>query len=211
MRIVGNHALPQYMLDQEVLYRWTPFRIDALLLGGFVALVQRGPSLRRLLMAARVGFGILFSVLLVSLSYAVLHRHEGWGHPAWKFTWGLVFADFFSACLIVMALNTGSITFRIFSMRPLRWLGRISYGAYVFHDIPHAEIQRFVTRYYLDPYGFVTAAIAIGYTLLFSWASFRWFEGPFIRLKERWTRVSPRAVADTCHARLERAEGNVVA
>jgi peptidoglycan/LPS O-acetylase OafA/YrhL len=38
MRLVGNHLLPQFMLQQEVLYRWTPFRVDALLLGGLSCL-----------------------------------------------------------------------------------------------------------------------------------------------------------------------------
>ena len=67
MRLVGNHMLLEAGLDREVLYRWTPFRVDALLLGGLVALVRRGPSASRLLMAARVGFwGPLSSALLLA-------------------------------------------------------------------------------------------------------------------------------------------------
>jgi len=183
MRIVGNHTLPSFMLDQEVLYRWTPFRIDALLLGGFVALVRRGPSPQRLLMAARVLFAVMFSILVLYLAYGFRHRHAGLGHPAWNFTWGLVFADLLSACLIVMALEPGSITYRIFKVHPLRWIGRISYGAYVFHDIFHRQIADILKLKY------ETAVVALVLTLLLSWASFRWFETPFIRLKERWTRT----------------------
>jgi len=44
----AHRIMPQYMIDQEVLYRWTPFRIDALLLGGLVALIRRGPGSKTL-------------------------------------------------------------------------------------------------------------------------------------------------------------------
>ena len=187
MRIVGAHELPQWMLDQEVLSRWTPFRVDALLLGGLVALVRRGPSPERLLRVARVVFGLLICIAVMYCFYLLEHRHEGLGHPAWALTRRIMFADLSSACLIVMALETGSITYRIFNLSPLRWLGRISYGAYVFHDIFHTEIQAVALRFPVnEKYG--TAAAALVFTLLISWASYRWYETPFIRLKERWTR-----------------------
>lgn len=190
MRFAGNHTLPQFMLNQEVLYRWTPFRVDALLLGGLVALVRRGPSPQRLLMAARAVFGVLFTIFLGYLAYEVRHRNEAFVYPAWKFTWGLMFVDLLSACLIVMALEQNSIIFRIFNVRPLRWLGRISYGAYVFHDIFHPQIAGIVQQFTRQP-KYWTAAVALVFTLLLSRASFEWFESPFIRLKGRWTR-SPR-------------------
>jgi len=110
------------------------------------------------------------------------------GHPAWNFTWGLTFADLLSACLIVMAIETGSVTFRIFNVRPLRWLGRISYGAYVFHDIFHPDIIRLV-EHFTSYVKYETAAVGLALTFVLAWASFRWFETPFIRLKERWTRA----------------------
>jgi peptidoglycan/LPS O-acetylase OafA/YrhL len=190
MRVVGNHMLPQYMLEQEVLYRWTPFRVDGLLLGGLVALMRRGPSPQRLLLGARVGFGVLCSILVLwlALDPAARHRPEGYVYPAWHYTWGLVFVDLLSACMIVLALESGSMIFRVFNLRPLRWLGRISYGAYVFHDILHLEYRGFVTNYLVDERGYATAAFALFCTLVLAWASFRWYESPFIRLKERWTR-----------------------
>jgi peptidoglycan/LPS O-acetylase OafA/YrhL len=187
MRLVGNHTLPQWMLQQEVLYRWTPFRVDALLLGGLVALLRRGPSPERLLVAGRGIFCVLSVILLGYLTYGFRRGHEGFAPPTWAFTWGLLFVDLFSACLIVMALETGSVTYRVFNLRPMRWLGRISYGAYVFHDICHLQILA-VVRYFFRGDKYETAAMALVFTLVISWASFRWYESLFIRLKERWTR-----------------------
>ena len=95
LRLVGNHVLPTYMLDQEVLYRWTPFRIDALLLGGLAALVNRGPSAKKLLVVARIGAAVATAVavvwlVLTSTRLAMLGR-TGYIYPEWKFTWGLLF------------------------------------------------------------------------------------------------------------------------
>jgi peptidoglycan/LPS O-acetylase OafA/YrhL len=189
MRVAGEHLLPQYMLDQEVLYRWTPFRIDALLLGGLVALVRRGPLSQRMARAARVLFPVLLSIVVIYRAYAMWSGQDD--PPTWASTWGIVFIDWSAACLIVMALEPKSFVFSIFNLRGLRWIGRISYGAYVYHDIFHLEITNVVGAFTQITY--VTAAVALAFTLLISWVSFRWFETPFIRLKERWTMPAPAA------------------
>jgi len=189
MREVGSHTFPQFMLDQEVLDRWTPFRIDALLLGGLIALVRRGPSPRGLLIAARCLFGVICIGIFAWAVFGPAARYDldGYIYPRWHFTWGLTVIDLFAACLIVMAIESGSLTFRVFSLRPLRWLGRISYGAYVFHDIPHIEYYILGNRlnYHVKT---SIAVIAFCGTLLLAWGSYRYFESPFIRLKDRWAR-----------------------
>jgi peptidoglycan/LPS O-acetylase OafA/YrhL len=195
LRVLGSHHLPQYMIDQEVLYRATPFRIDALLLGGLIALLRRGPSARVLLTAARTGFLALSAIVLLWLALNPTARHGTihYVYPAWRFTWGLTFIDLFAACLILMALESTSITSRIFNLRPLRWLGRISYGAYVFHDILHVPLLNLVQRFTGHP-RMPTAALALCTTLLMAWASFRWFESPFMRLKERRSAPESRSI-----------------
>jgi peptidoglycan/LPS O-acetylase OafA/YrhL len=183
LRIVGGQMLPQFMVQQEVLGRWTPFRVDALLLGGLVALARRGRWAGKLPVTARC---IFYGLAPIMSAYLLLHRHPDLTPPAWAMTWGLTVVDLFAASVIVMALENGSITFRVFNVKPLRWLGRISYGAYVFHDIFHLEILYVVQRFTSNvKYG--TAAVALAFTLLLSWASFRWYETPFIQLKDRLT------------------------
>jgi peptidoglycan/LPS O-acetylase OafA/YrhL len=189
LRVLASHTLPQFMLKQDALYRCTPFRIDALLLGGLIALVRRGSSSRGLLIAARVCFSGMLSVLVLWLILNPSARHGTiyYVYPPWHFTWGLSFIDIFAACVMVMAMNPGSITYRLFSFRPLRWLGKISYGAYVFHDIPHLLLMHLVQTH-TGHFRLPTAALAFSVTLLAAWASFRWFESPMSRLKDRLTR-----------------------
>jgi peptidoglycan/LPS O-acetylase OafA/YrhL len=126
-------------LDQEVLYRYTPFRIDDLLLGGCIALARRGPSPRSLMIVARVGFVVLSVALLSWLVSNPTARHDisgGYVYPVWRFTWGLSFIDAYAACILVMALEPGSIAFRLLNLSSLRWLGRISYPSRRFFMIP---------------------------------------------------------------------------
>jgi peptidoglycan/LPS O-acetylase OafA/YrhL len=198
-RVVANERLPHFMLDQEVLYRWTPFRVDALLLGGFVALVRRGPWRGNLLLAARAGFLLLSLVWLFWVGLSAPGQYTSNGirtYPHWHLTWGLTFIDLLSACVIVVALESGSLLFSIFNWWPLRWLGRISYGAYVFHDIPHFLILNTLMaftghRAVTAPIVMLTAALAFIFTLTVSALSFHYYERLFIRLKDCWTRPSP--------------------
>ena len=206
MRITGQHILPPWMLDKEILYRETPFRLDALLIGGLIALILSGARKDALLRAARILLPIGCMIVLIwALAIRSVWRRP-YIYPDWKFTWGLTAADVLSALLILAALQTGSITNRIFQIRPLRWLGRISYGAYVFHDIPHPLyafvadklVRRLEAGWRLSEKSqqlhvtLLTAGIALACTLFLSWISFRFFESFFLNLKERWTIRSAR-------------------
>jgi peptidoglycan/LPS O-acetylase OafA/YrhL len=187
-RIVASHHLPAFMLDGEILYRATFFRADSLLLGGALALITRGGHAHALYRTARVVFLLCTATLALWLAFNPYARTLRLNiYPDWKFTWGLSFIDLFAAALIVLATQPRSWTSRIFSPAPLRWIGRISYGAYVLHDIPKAFYYKAVKHL---PGSSTTNASILGLlcTLLLAWLSFRFFESPFIRLKERWTR-----------------------
>ena len=188
------HA-PGWMVSNELLYRFTPAQLDALLLGGLVALLWRGPQRARLLrwapIAAAAG-SILFASYLVFVVHGVAMYPPS--YPHWSFTGGLLFADLYAAALIVCALRPGSWTYRVFHVRPLRWVGRLTYGAYVFHDLLHDGFDHLVVHSGVPILAAdgplrrdATAFLAFVSTLLLAWLSFRFFEGPFLELKNRWT------------------------
>jgi len=197
LRIVAQDHAPNWMLEGELLYRATPFQLDALLVGGLVALLLRGQRTGKVfeisaiiaLFATFIGAFFLF----VGILRAYPNWRAGYGYGAWKFTWGLSFVDLFAAAIIVCALKPSSPIYRLLSLRPLRWIGRISYGAYVFHDIFHG-IYRMVVAAVGTQSQFVAnhaeefvLLLGLTCTLLLSWLSFRFFESAFINLKERWT------------------------
>lgn len=203
MRLAGQHLLPGWMLDGEVLYRATPFRLDALLLGGLLALLIRGPQRRGLLRLARIIFPVALAAFIACILLATgrsLARRP-YPYPNWTFTWGLTAIDVVSGLLILVALQPDSLVYKALHLRPLRWMGRISYGGYVLHDIPHPlyeHLSRTVVRhiYAGSSLGFhplahritiLESIFALTGTLFVAWLSYRWLESPFLNLKERWT------------------------
>jgi peptidoglycan/LPS O-acetylase OafA/YrhL len=177
------------MVSAEILYRATPFRLDALLLGGVLALILRGPHAHLLLRAARIVTPIVLAALVFCALLLPSTRiwSRSYVYPTWIFTSGLTLVDLLAALLILLALQSGSSVYRLFKLRPLRWLGRISYGAYVLHDIPHPEYTRFALRHFPAHPTRAAALVALPTTILLAWLSFRFLESPFLNLKERWT------------------------
>jgi peptidoglycan/LPS O-acetylase OafA/YrhL len=203
MRLLGQHFLPQWMLNNEILFRATPFRLDALLLGGLLALAVRGGRREQLLRMARWAFPLAVALIL---AWLILRPHghfwqRPYSYPSWTYTWGLSVIDGVSGLLILVALQPGTFIYKFLGLRPLRWIGRISYGAYVLHDIPHLQYLYLSTKIVGFLYAgsavkghalmqradALTAVMALVSTLLLSWLSFRWFESAFLNLKERWT------------------------
>ena len=200
LRLFLQARAPGWMVNNELLYRFTPAQLDALLLGGLVAMLWRGPARLPMLRIARI-IAVLGSVMLAAYMVLVL---RGWRmlpgtYPRWSFTGGLEFVDLYSAALIVCALLPGSLAYRLLGRRTMRWLGRLTYGAYVFHDLPHDLCAHIVTHSGIrllatdgPPREAATAVLALSATILLAWLSLRFFEGPFLELKERWT-VRPHA------------------
>jgi peptidoglycan/LPS O-acetylase OafA/YrhL len=191
-RLLGQQVLPGWMLENKILYFLTPFRLDALLLGGCLALWIRGPYRDRLLRIARLVWPVaLIPISALAVFVANYYRHSSYHYPYWEFTWGLLAIDLSSVIIIACAIQPGSLIYRVLKQRPLRWLGRISYGAYVLHDIPHSVYRRLAE--WLVPSCdqwcglWLIAAIALISTCLLAWLSYRYFESPFLNLKERWT------------------------
>ena len=66
----------------------------------------------------------------------------------------------------------------------LVWLGKISYGLYMYHEIAFWTVGRAGIR----------SVVALGLTVALAGASYYGVERPFLRLKRAWTRVPSRPV-----------------
>jgi peptidoglycan/LPS O-acetylase OafA/YrhL len=197
LRIVTQNTAPAWMLQGNLLYCTLPFQLDSLLLGGLAALLWRGMHRDRLILTARVTAAIAALIAIVYLAFTIhpsnLFWREHYVYHPWKFTWGLSFINILSVAIVVCCLNAKGWIATALSVRPLRWLGRISYGAYIFHDIFHNVFTNALNRLSLQhPFIMlhgekIVLFVALSTTLLFAWLSFRFFETPFLRLKSRWS------------------------
>jgi len=78
---------------------------------------------------------------------------------------------------------------------PLIYLGRISYGLYVYHVLAFLLARLWLLRSPEDAAGKIVAVpVAFALTCAFAALSYRWLEAPFLRLKERFTVVKSRPV-----------------
>lgn len=192
-RVLCVLAVPRNLLEAGLLERFTPLRVDALLVGGFVALCLRGPEAARLTRFARPIMWAVAGAFLAMEGYYVVSTGSPYNPGVWVpwlGTIGYSMIDLFAAGLILQAIQPETGVYRILEYRWLRRLGQISYGFYVFHDIPHILYIKLVRHLFganATHFSLRVAALALVGTLLMAYSSFRFFEAPFLKLKDRFT------------------------
>ena len=163
--------------------------------GRVVALCLRGPEAARIARFAMPAIWVPVSVFVAMQAYFLAVR--GFTYQADAAGWwsgpgaiGYALIDLFAAGVILRTIDSTSVFFRVLKIRPLRRLGQISYGFYVLHDIPHDLYTKLATRALPNGSAYVewlTPTLALIGTTAAAYLSFRFFEAPFLRLKERFT------------------------
>lgn len=169
-------------------YYGTDTRAQALLVGCVIGLAAMHGSLPRTATAARaartlawVGASFVVGLWVVLTGRASPFLYRG-GFTLEALAVGGV--------VVHVLLSPASSMARALALGPLRWVGRISYGLYLWH----LPIFLVVQGWDLDFWpGLV---VKVGLTFAFAAASFYAFERPLLRLKGRFERtVSGRAAA----------------
>ena len=169
-------------LAETWIVRTLPFRMDSLLIGGMLALLLRGPEADVWQRRCRPVF------LVAGLGVLGIFVFSPTNDSAWLLTIGYTLTALASAGLIGSTLRAGGPAFRLFYQRPLRVLGKYSYGFYVFHAIYQwAWIQflvllteRFQSKAIA---GVLALGINFGVTFLLAKMSYDLFEVRFLRWK----------------------------
>jgi peptidoglycan/LPS O-acetylase OafA/YrhL len=184
-------TVPAALLSRAFLpdpYRWTCGRMDALAMGGLLALVVSNPAatrrLRRLLapVAAAALAGLEVTLQLAS------------GKNFWVAlparTIGDLMIVILCACLVLYgATAREGLLHRMLTLRPLRTCGKYSYGMYVLQQVVLYPSAVAVFRAYglPSPAGFIAYSVcATGGVLALAWLSWNLIEHPFLRMKDRF-------------------------
>lgn len=170
----------------------TPCRLDALCTGAALAMIVRAVGIERLARPARIALAVLAALMFLT--------------SAWNATFSALanlvlpvrgsLVALLCGALIVVTLTAPveSATGRLFCSSTMRFIGKYSYGLYVFQGLVASLFQSHdaegsLTRA-LGSHGaaIVVQAIAgIGLSLLLAIASYELFEKQFLRLKSRFS------------------------
>lgn len=85
-----------------------------------------------------------------------------------------------ASSMILVATLSGNLSNPV-----LVYLGRMSYGLYVFHALGLA-----IASFFLTKYSALHALMGLALTIMMAAASFHWLEKPFLKLKKRFTYVA---------------------
>ena len=94
-------------------------------------------------------------------------------------------------CLLIFSIDKSSLPAKILSLKPMRHLGKISYGIYVFHIFALWVSEEIMRRAGVDS---TISRLALGILISIGLAdvSYRLLERPFLLLKERATVIQSR-------------------
>ena len=165
-------------------YVLTPCRMDALAMGGLVAIaVRERPEWLRGRSVAWTGAGsaAVFAAILA------LAGNSPWGGA--MRTVGFTASAVAFACLLATLVGRRPRALLVLlRMRILVWLGTISYGLYLLHVIaPVAAHGLFDPVVKIHPRGTADLFFSLGASLAAAWLSWSFFERPILKWKERFT------------------------
>lgn len=171
-------------------YVLTPCRLEGLAIGAMIAIGIRSAGGLAGVRRAIALPGIVAGALLVGL---FLWRGTLTNTDPWIETIGFAAIALVFGGLLVIAMSYAPVTLR---SAPLCWAGTYSYGLYVLHPF---VIRGLELGTKLEPGDAPFTITALVLSAVAAWISYRWYEGPFLRLKERLAPVSgPSAAYHIC-------------
>ncbi len=190
--IYRAQLFPFLLSDPQQAVNVLPFsHLDAFAFGAYISRFEiPRPRLQLVALAIIVpAIGLLTDFI----SKGTLTLSLGYDLPMtgfYKEVWGYTLLNYLFAVLIYCVARTNFLTF-ILESAPFRYLGRISYGLYIYHYGVIAIWTALVRKYELDfslrsPQMFF---VAFGSTLLIATLSFYLLEKPLIDLKDKFFRT----------------------
>jgi peptidoglycan/LPS O-acetylase OafA/YrhL len=177
----------------DATYKLTICRADSLLSGAWLALIVRGNLRAKVLRYAAPVFAL---ALFLCAAIAWKTGNFDWQINRAINLYGYSVIAIGSTAFIGMSLRPGTLTVTVMRLNFLRFLGKYSYGIYIFHQIIfalvqitiapilHAHIQSKFLFHLILP----IAVLCI--TIPLAWFSYNFYEQPFLKLKKRFNYVS---------------------
>jgi peptidoglycan/LPS O-acetylase OafA/YrhL len=210
VRILSGRALMIYAMTivcaEPFLRAWYFFRhwpegsgyltwlvADGLAMGAILAMAVRLPQFTRkgLALLVVIVIGAAASMALFGARYGILTQRRLLGASLL-----LTVAHLFFLGALGLTLLFGTSAWkRLVNVPVLQFFGEISYGLYLIHWLFFTLYDAIMNKYWPNPHpaggrmGFLLLRFicVAGFASIFAFLSRRYFEGPFLRLKDRWS------------------------
>lgn len=207
LRVVLTKLLPN-QIALYLIYWELPTHWDGLLLGSWLTLAMSRWPVKELWRKTR---WLAVLAVAVLLGVGVYARTFDFRMPAME-TVGFVAIPVVFSSLILRCFVPGSLECRIFSGRFLRFMGRYSYGIYVYQVLFWPLM--ILGLHWLADHLYSRTAGDFVYLLLWFWGtvaiavlSYKFIESPFLRMKERLAPTRHVVSGLAAGAELHQAEG----
>lgn len=161
-------------------FYFTLCRLDGLAIGAMIAWLERRHSGLDSLRGHSMKLIVGLTPLVLVLWFVNSGKGLAW-LQALKFLW---VALLFGALLCVSILAApSSYLHKVLNSRALRWVGKVSYGSYVFHW----ACFEVVTKSLKITHPLANLVTGFGLSFLVAGLSYNFYEAPFLRLKSRFT------------------------
>ena len=190
-------AIPAFWLCRAILYlegaperyivRAFEARGDMLLVGCLLAvLLKREYGLR---FWQRCCTWPALVATIAALQISLLYTETDW----YRFCVASAIEPPLMAMLIIQLVVMGE---RLLGWGPIRYIGRVSYGMYLYHEIGHAVGERLSTQ------PFIVLLIGIGVTTVMATLSFFLLEQPLLQLKDKTLQIMGARRPALCPSRI---------
>jgi peptidoglycan/LPS O-acetylase OafA/YrhL len=179
-------------------YELTICRADSLLGGAWLALAVRG-RLRDQVVRFAPPFLLLAFVVCVAIG--LRSGSFDWEQSRDVNLYGYSFVAIGSVSLIAMSLRSGSMTASVMQFGVLRFLGKYSYGIYVYHQLINIFIEGYLSKVlhaHIESkilFHLVYMIVALLAIIPTAVLSFHFYEQPFLRLKKYFSYSDRRTSA----------------
>jgi peptidoglycan/LPS O-acetylase OafA/YrhL len=179
--------------------------------GALLSLVLRGQRTVQSLVPAAWK-----TLLACGAALAAIWLFKGLDSDHWTMTsvgFTLIAAFFTAATILVLAAPQASRRTRLFTGKTLTFLGKYSYGLYIFHSALEPTFRRYLSInmliervfHHYWPARLAYMTMAMGISILVAWASWHLYEKQFLKLKRFFESRPALPVAQAAPVRVLKA------
>ncbi|RPJ26773.1 MAG: acyltransferase [Chloroflexi bacterium] len=172
-----------------VIYSWPLSHLDAFAFGAYISRYPIWRPRAQLLFLALLVPIIGFTATYFATGNIGLISALGYDLPlrvGYQFLWGPTLLNYFFALLIYCVVHEGILT-RFLNLSWLRYLGKISYGMYVYHFPIMWFVARFLEeRMQAETANWIYVVVSLSTTILIASLSYYLLERPILNLKDRF-------------------------